>query len=117
MSRGYVLGDYYGSSDTIQFVTKKWAANRFGSGYVYFFKTKDIDDENWKLHYTGFQPQDSTQYISNPLFYYHTQEKYSNANLNDGIDEAITDIQNAGRKRMLSNDFSSLYNYDYDSEY
>ncbi len=47
--------------DSMQFVTKHIVEIKGKSGYVYFYKSKGFNDDDWALDYVGLQPLDTNE--------------------------------------------------------
>ncbi|MEM9024036.1 MAG: hypothetical protein AAGB22_09860, partial [Bacteroidota bacterium] len=47
--------------DSLEFIGKRWLTLKRGSGYVYFYKLKREDEDDWQIDYVGVQPADSAR--------------------------------------------------------
>lgn len=106
-----LFGDNYSNeSDSVVFLEKRVLQNKFSPGWIYFFKTKEEDDENWQLAYWGVQPEDSTEIKTKHLFSdTHAETIYEDDDIESLIDDVMKQFRVYGRKRLWDN----RYNYSY----
>lgn len=107
--------DFDFEKDSIEFVEKRYVNTGKVEGYVYFFKTKELNDDYWELCYIGVYPMDEKEM--------KVKRRYSNTNqsikkskpISEMIDEAIRVIELKTHPRAdgSDNNYSGYY-YDYD---
>jgi len=89
--------------DSIQFIGKKYVTNVYRSGYLYFYKYKVKNHDEWILNYVGVQSSDTTKMLSDFDYYEYSGIPLNNntvAEINDQIKEVCTSIRLKGRKRV-----------------
>lgn len=75
--------------DSVEYLGKRMANTGRNIGWVYFFKTKQKDQDDWKLNYIGFQPADENE-VSLDESVKRTRSYIDKAeDINDIIDERI----------------------------
>ena len=99
--------------DSMQFIEVKEVVVLNDTGYVYFFKSKGENDDDWELDYVGLQPKSEKDINIDPQFV-ETDikiEKYKK--IDEIIDEEIETIKLDGHRRAKktskSLDYSWLY--------
>ncbi len=95
--------------DSLQFFDKRPGCNKYGTGYVYFFKRKNSGKNNWYLDYTGFQPEDDNGLNLSADIIEKGTEIDKNENLDKLIDEALNKVRTIGRKRVSGKRYDWYY--------
>ena len=105
---------YYssGMKDSIRFVSKKKITLKGNKeGYVYFFKSKDKDDDHWDIDYIGLQPADTTQFVTDYDFKDKGNWVKEKQTVDEAIQEILKELRYYGRKRAVYDKFSYYRNY------
>jgi hypothetical protein len=92
--------------DSIAFLERRQVSTKAGEGYVYFFKCKDNDDDNWRLRYSGIQPIDEGKVDPEPRHYSGKGSSFANAEEQEKLIKVAMDkIKTKGRKRVYRCDY------------
>lgn len=87
-------------------------------GYVYFFRYKTKDDEDWQMGLSGIQPENKNEVSGNSDFTTLTDKKITDEKpeaeqFNEQLKKLLIKEHRSG-KNFYGNDYD--YNYDYDDE-
>ncbi|MFD1551313.1 hypothetical protein DNU06_12670 [Putridiphycobacter roseus] len=86
-------------TDSMIFIERKWLEMQNDTGYVYFYKSKRKNEDNWVLDYIGLQPLNENEINLDPRFITDgiKIEKYKD--LEEIIKEEVASILLEGHKR------------------
>lgn len=100
--------------DEIVFIERRRLEDNDSSVYVYFFKCKNADDDNWRLRYSGYQPADGISVCATPESNSRRGEKIENvAEIDKMISSILKELRMERRKRVLEN-MDDLFGWDFD---
>jgi hypothetical protein len=103
---------YDGKEDSVVFLCKKIVQNIKGEGYVYFYKSKYENQDEWRLNYSGMQPRDTTIVKAmNMVNKLNAETIY----IDDDIDELIT--KELKKFRLIGRERANSLNFDNDYDY
>lgn len=97
--------------EDIELVGKKYVESKQTKGWVYFFKYKMKDDEDWQIGISGIQPVDLKLINSNNDFTTNTDKKLVEEN------PALEQFEKELKKLLIMEHRSGAYFYDTDSSY
>ncbi|MEO6548148.1 MAG: TraB/GumN family protein [Ferruginibacter sp.] len=112
MARSYLVEDKdFNSIDSIVFISKQRLAVEGKNGFVYFFKYRVKNDDDWKMGLSGLQPEKGTEVSSNSSLSAMTEKK-----IKPGL--PVESQFQEQLKRMLFNFHKSAHNFfDGDNHY
>lgn len=100
--------------EAIELVGKKYVESKRSKGWVYFFKYKMKDDEDWQIGISGIQPADTKLINSNNDFTLNTDKKLGDER------PALEQFEKELKKLMIMEHRSGAYffddNYAYDED-
>ncbi len=117
-AKSYLFNENFDfEKDSLEFIERRLVNTGKEEGYVYFFKTKSENDDNWELNYVGiFSKDEKMVAVEDPDTERGETIKKSKP-LNEMIDEAIRIVELKPHKRADGSDDSyGGYYYD-DYEY
>lgn len=101
---------YDAKEDSVLFICKKTVQNIEGKGYVYFYKSKYENQDEWRLNYSGMQPLDTTEVkAKNLVNKLNAETIYIDDDMDELIDKELKKFRLIGRERANSLDFDNDY--------
>ncbi|MFK8037159.1 MAG: TraB/GumN family protein [Crocinitomicaceae bacterium] len=103
--------DFDIEKDSLQFIEKRKVSIQNNTGYVYFYKSKKEEDDDWYLDFIGLQPLDSSILNIKPQFE-ETRikiEKYKT--ISEIIDDQIETIKLEGHPRAKKKETNGYDRY------
>lgn len=101
----FVAGDRTFADDSIRLAGTRKGASRFGSGPVYFFRSKVADDEHhdeWHLTATGFFGPDDPEPFADKFILSAGENISGSEDIGKAMDDLITRLRYLGRKRWMA---------------
>jgi len=95
--------------DSFHFYKKVRAMDKNGSGFIYIYKRKDVDEtDKWKIDYIGIVPEDTTNYTFKSSAYRRSMPFYDDEELDKAIETVVENLLFEHRQRVVKK--NSPYN-------
>jgi len=97
--------------DSMQFVAKHKVSVKDKSGYVYFYKSKKFNDDDWSLDYVGLQPLNENEVNNNRFILEKGIEIEKHKTIEEIIEDELESIQLKGHLRAKKRNSEFQFNW------
>jgi len=100
MTESLLYDSYFDfETDSMAFIAKKLITIKGNEGYVYFYKSKKEDEDDYSLDYIGLQPKDTTQISNLDNIVKHGVKIDKHKTIDEIIEQELETIQLEGHLR------------------